>query len=63
MGSNRLRYSRVLTGAGSALLGLGILLLLVKLLIALAWYASGAIAMGRLVLLVAGYLLGMGGRR
>ena len=63
MGSNRLMYSRVLTGAGSALLGLGILLLLVKLLIALAWYASGAIALGGVVLLVVGYLLGMGGRR
>lgn len=63
MGLNRLMYSRMLTGAGSALLGLGILLLLVKLLIALAWFASGAIALAGLVLLGVGYLLGMGGRR
>ena len=58
MNSNRLAFSRMLVVTGSMLLGLGVLLLLVKVLMALAWYASGAIALSGLVLLVIGYLLG-----
>jgi hypothetical protein len=51
----------MLVMAGSMLLGLGILLLLVKLLMTVAWYASGAIALSGVVLLAVGFLLG--GRR
>ena len=58
MGSDRAILSRMLAVGGSFLLVLGILLLLVKLLVALAWYASGAIAIAGLVLLAAGWLIG-----
>lgn len=61
MGYNRWVLSRSLIAVGSVLLGLGILLVLLKLMIALAWYASGAIFIAGLVLLVAGWLAG-GGR-
>jgi len=47
--------------AGSFCFVLGVLLLLVKLLMALAWYASGAILLAGLVLILIGWLLG--GRR
>jgi len=58
MKSDRLAFSRMLVLSGGALLGLGIVLLLVKLLMAVAWYASGAIALSGLALLLIGYLLG-----
>ena len=50
--------SRSLIGTGSFCLVLGILLLLVKLLMALAWYAAGAIVLAGLVLVLVGWLLG-----
>ncbi len=39
---------------GGLLLALGILLLLLRLLVLLAWYAAGAFALGGLILLLAG---------
>ena len=41
--------------------GLGVLLLLMKLVMFLAWYESGAIAAAGLVMLVVGRLVGGGG--
>jgi len=58
MGSDMAIISRVLVVGGSFLLVLGIFLLLVKLLVALAWYASGAIALAGLILLAVGWLIG-----
>ena len=57
----RWQFSRTLMMAGSLLLGVGILLVLLKFLMALAWYASGAIAVAGLVVLAVGWLAG-GGR-
>lgn len=39
---------------GGLLLALGILLLLVRLLMLLAWYAAGAVALAGLIILLAG---------
>jgi hypothetical protein len=39
---------------GGLLLALGILLLLVRLLVLLAWYAAGAVALAGLIILLAG---------
>ena len=39
---------------GGLVLALGILLLLVKLLVVLAWYAAGAVALAGLIILLAG---------
>jgi len=39
---------------GGLLLALGILLLLVRLLVLLAWYAAGAVALAGLIVLLAG---------
>ena len=54
----RRQLARMMVVGGSVCLALGILLLLVKLLIALAWYASGAIMLAGLVLLAIGHALG-----
>ena len=60
MNLNRWMLSRTLVAFGGLALGLGVLLLLVKLVIALAWYASGAIALAGLILLAVGYAIGAG---
>ena len=39
---------------GGLLLALGILLLLVRLLVLLAWYAAGAVALAGVIMLLAG---------
>jgi len=60
MAFNRWTFSRTLVAGGSVLLGLGVLLLLMKLVMFLAWYESGAIAAVGLVMLVVGRLIGRG---
>jgi len=50
----------MLIAAGSLILALGLFLLLVKLLVALAWYAAGGIALAGLIVLVFGWFLGLG---
>jgi hypothetical protein len=62
MAHDRWMISRRLVAAGSVLLGLGILLLLVKLTVLIAWNGAGAVALVGLVLLVVGWAIG-GGRR
>ena len=47
-------YAASLFFLGGALFALGILLLLIKLMILLAWYAAGAIALAGLGLMVIG---------
>ena len=59
---NRYELSRKLTMIGGGILGLGIFLLLVKLIMELAW-AAEFIAMAGLVLLAAGLLMRGGFRR
>ena len=56
-GLNRYYFGRSLAFAGGSLVALGIILLLVKLLIFVAYYAAGAIALAGLVLLGVGWLL------
>jgi len=62
MNYTRWQFSRTMMTAGSLLLGLGILLLLLKFLMALAWYASGAIAVAGLIMLAVGWFSGGGTR-
>jgi hypothetical protein len=52
-----------MTMAGSLLLTLGILVFLIRLLVALVWYASGAIIVAGAIMLVVGWLCGMGNSR
>ena len=54
---NRYYFGRSLAFAGGSLVALGVVLLLVKLLMFVAYYAAGAIALGGLVLLGIGWLL------
>ncbi len=56
-GLNRYYFGRSLVFAGGSLVALGIVLLLVKLLIFVAYYAAGAIAVIGLMLLGIGWLL------
>jgi hypothetical protein len=51
------RLAAWLVATGSGLLGLGLLLLLVKLAMVLAWYAGGWIALAGAVMLAAGFLM------
>ena len=56
-GLNSYYFGRSLVFAGGSLVALGIVLLLVKLLIVVAYYAAGLIAVTGLILLGIGWLL------
>ena len=56
-GLNRYYFGRSLAFAGGSLVGLGIILLLVKVLMLVAYYAAGLIAVIGLALLGIGWLL------
>ncbi len=58
MTPRRWMLSRTLMGMGSFCLVLGILLLLIKLLMTVAWYAAGAIALTGVLLVGVGTLIG-----
>jgi len=53
----RYRWARSMILAGSGLLLLGIILLLVKLTMILAWHAAGAVALVGLLFLLIGLML------
>ncbi|MDP7163132.1 MAG: hypothetical protein QF577_07670 [Phycisphaerae bacterium] len=57
MSFRRYRWARSMILAGSGLLLLGIILLLVKLTMILAWHAAGAVALAGLVFLLIGLML------
>jgi hypothetical protein len=56
MNWDRLGFSRSMVVLGSGILGLGVLLLLIKLVIFLAWFAAGIIAGVGLVMFLIGML-------
>jgi len=53
----RQRWAGQMIIAGSALLVLGIFLLLVKLVMYLAWYAAGTVALVGLIMFLTGLML------
>ena len=56
MNWDRLEFSRSMVVLGSGLLGLGVLLLMIKLVVFLAWYAAGVIAGVGLLMFLIGML-------
>lgn len=62
MSYRRFNLASSLIVAGGSMLAIGIILLMVKILITLAWYAAGAIALVGLLMLSLGWIIG-GGRK
>ena len=57
MSFRRYRWARSMILAGSGLLLMGMILLLVKFTMILAWHAAGAVALAGLVFLLIGLML------
>lgn len=57
MNLRRLQFGQSLIIAGSGVLGIGVLLILIKLVMFIAWYAAGVVALAGGVLLLVGFLL------
>jgi len=62
MSYSRMMMSRSLFATGTTVLGIGILLLLIKLAALVIWYAAGAIALAGAIMVFLGWILG-GARR
>ena len=56
MRSNRLRLAKRLTAVGMCVLAFGVLLLIIKLTMIIAWY-GGIVAIAGLILLAGGWIL------
>jgi len=57
MNMNRIFFAQSLIIAGGSVLTLGVFLLLIKLVMLIAWYAAGIVALVGLVVLLVGFLL------
>jgi len=57
MNLRRLRFGQSLIIAGTGVLGIGVLLILIRLVMLIAWYAAGVVVLAGGVLLLIGFLL------
>ena len=57
MNLRRLQFGQSLIIAGSGVLGIGVLLILIKLVMFIAWYAAGVVVLAGGILLLIGFLL------